>query len=140
MLKLKQIFQKNKAVTAKTPLFMIVLLFVVAILFVLTWASDRAVLNRNDVFSILMVSTKKRYSSFLKKIFAFQKIWIKVNVLKRFKTFTDCHIKICRSLKQRAILKIPNTVKNLCSFPWLQPYSGWKVEGGQKGPLPISPL
>ena len=73
MLKLKQIFQKNKAVTAKTPLFMIVLLFVVAILFVLTWASDRAVLNRNDVFSILMVSTKKTILQFFEKDFCFPK-------------------------------------------------------------------
>ena len=89
---------------------MIGLYFVVAILFVLTLASDRAVLNKNDVFSILVVSTKKRYSSFLKKVFVFQKIWIKVNVLKTFKIFTDCHIKTCRSLKRRAILKIPSTV------------------------------
>ena len=27
-----------------------------------------------------------------------------------FKISTDCHIKICRSLKRRAILKIPSTV------------------------------
>ena len=40
MLKLKQIFQKNKAVTGKTPLFMIGP----------TLASDRAVLNGNDGF------------------------------------------------------------------------------------------
>ena len=33
--------------------------FVVAILFVLTLASERAVLNGNDVFSILVVSAKK---------------------------------------------------------------------------------
>ena len=26
-----------------------------------------------------------------------------------FETFTDCHIKTCRSLKRRAILKIPST-------------------------------
>ena len=42
--------------------------FVVAILFVLKLASDRAVLNGNGVFSILMLSTKKRYPSFLKKV------------------------------------------------------------------------
>ena len=41
----------------------------VAILFVLTLASDRAVLNGNDVLSILVASTKKRYSSVLKKVF-----------------------------------------------------------------------
>ena len=45
--------------------------FVVAILFVLTVASDRTVLNGNDAFSILGVSTKKRYSSFFEKCFHF---------------------------------------------------------------------
>ena len=36
------------------------------------------------------------------------------------KIFTDRHIKACRSLKRRAILKIPSTVfyKNLCSLCW----------------------
>ena len=84
--------------------------FVVAILFVLTLTSDRAVLNGSDVFSILVVSTKKRYSSFLKKVFVFQKICFKVKVLKTFETLTDCHIKTCRFLKRRAILKIPSAV------------------------------
>ena len=70
----------------------------------------RAVLNGNDVFSILMVSTKKLYSSFSKRVFVFQKICFKVKVLKKFETFTDCHIKTCRSLKRRAILKVPSTV------------------------------
>ena len=67
----------------------------VAILFVLTLASDRAVLNGNDVFSISVASTKKRYSIFLKKVFVFQEICFKVKVLKTFETFTDCHIKTC---------------------------------------------
>ena len=73
---------------------------------VLTLASDRAVLNRNDVFLILAVTTKKRYSSFLKKVFVFQNICFKVKVSETFESFTDCHIKTCRSLKRRAILKI----------------------------------
>ena len=64
VLKLKQVFQKNKVVPGKTPLFVIGP-------FVLTLASDRAVLNGNDVFSNLVVSSKKRYSSFLKKSFRF---------------------------------------------------------------------
>ena len=34
----------------------------------------------------------------------------KVKVLKTFKTSSDCHIKTYRSLKRRAILKIPATV------------------------------
>ena len=53
----------------------------VTILFVLTLASERAVLNENDVFSILVVGTKKRYSTFLKKVFVFQKICFKVKII-----------------------------------------------------------
>ena len=68
-----------------------------------------AVLYGNDAFSILVLPTKKQYSSFLKKVFVFQKICFKVKVLKMFKISTDCHIKTCRSHKQRAILKIPST-------------------------------
>ena len=61
-------------------------------------------------FQTLVVSTEKRYSSFLKKVFVFQKICFKVKVLKKFETFTGRHIKACRSLKRRTILKIPSIV------------------------------
>ena len=84
--------------------------FVLTILFVLTLASDMTVLHGSDAFSILVLSTKKRHSSFLKKVFVFQKICFKVKVLKSFKISTYCHIKACQSLKRRAILKISNTV------------------------------
>ena len=84
--------------------------FVVGILFVLTLTSDRAVLNENNMLSILVVSTKKQHCSFFKKVFAFQNICFKVKVLKTYETFTDCHIKTCRSLKRRAILKIPSAI------------------------------
>ena len=67
-------------------------------------------LYRNDAFSILLFSTKKRDSSFLKKIFVFHKICFRVKVLKACKISTDCHIKACRSLKRKAILEIPSTV------------------------------
>ena len=83
---------------------------VVTIQFVLALAPDRAVFDGNDVFSILVVSTKKRYSKFSKKVFVFQKICFKVKVSKTLDTFTGCHIKTCRSLKRRSILKIPSTV------------------------------
>ena len=66
-----------------------------------------AVLKGNDAFSILVVAAKKRYSSFLRKVFIIQKIRCKVKALKKFKISTDCHIKTSRSLKRRAILKIP---------------------------------
>ena len=67
----------------------------VTILFVLTLASDVVVLYENDGFSILVLSTQKPYSSFLKKVFVFHKIRFKVKVLKTFKIFNDCHIKAC---------------------------------------------
>ena len=46
-----------------------------------------AVLYGNDAFSILVLSTKKLYSSFLKMVFVFQKICFKVKVLKTFFNF-----------------------------------------------------
>ena len=58
------------------------------------------------MLSVLVLSTKKRYSSFLKNVFLFQKIYVEVKVLKSFKISSDCHIKACGSLKWRAILKI----------------------------------
>ena len=66
-----------------------------------------AVSYENDAFSILVRSTKKRYSSFLKKVFIFYDICFKVKVLKIFKIFTDRHIKICRSLKTEGYLENP---------------------------------
>ena len=42
---------------------------------------------------------KKKYSSFLKKVFVFQKICFKGKVLKTFRIFTDCYLKTCWSLK-----------------------------------------
>ena len=68
------------------------------------------VLNGNNVFSILVVSTKKCYPSFLKKVIIFQKICFKVKVLKTFETLTDGHIKTCRFLKRRIILKSASTI------------------------------
>ena len=46
---------------------------------------DMIVLYGNDAFSILVLSTKNQYSSFLKKVFVFQKVYFKVTVLKTFK-------------------------------------------------------
>ena len=62
--------------------------FVLTIQFILTFASDRALLYGNKAFSILVLSTKKQHSSFLKKGFVFKKICFKVKVLKSFKIFT----------------------------------------------------
>ena len=98
----------NKVITDKTPFFVMVH-FVLTTLFVLTLASDMAVLYWS-AFSILVLSTRKRYSSFLKRVFVFQKMCFKVKLLRSFKIFTDCHIKTCRSLKRTAIFKIPSAV------------------------------
>ena len=67
----KRFLNKNKTKkkgTGKTPFFVIGLLCT-PILFVTTLASDRAALYRYVAFSILVFSTKKRYS-FLKKVFS----------------------------------------------------------------------
>ena len=48
--------------------------FLLTIPFVLAFDSDMVLLYGNDTFSILVLSTKKRYSSCLKKVFDFQKI------------------------------------------------------------------
>ena len=59
-----------------------------------------ALLYGNDEFSILVLSTKKHYSSFFKKVLVFQKICFKVKVLIMFKMFTDCDIKTCHFLEE----------------------------------------
>ena len=78
-------------------------------LFASTLASYMIFLYGHDAFSILVLSTKKWHSIFMKKVFVFQEICFKVKVLKSFKVSTDCHIERCQSLKRRAILKIPST-------------------------------
>ena len=99
-----KIFKKNKVVTGKMSFH-----FVLPILFFLILAFGRAVLYGNIPFSISVLSTKKRYSSFLRKVFIFQKIYFKVKVLKYFKICRDCHIETYRPLKLWAILKIPRS-------------------------------
>ena len=71
---MEQIFQKRKVVTGKTPLFVIGP-FLVAILFVLTLASNRADLIKNDVFSILVVSTENGTRVFWKR-FSFSRDFV----------------------------------------------------------------
>ena len=92
--------------------------FVLLILFVLTLTFDRPVLYQNVAFSVIVLSTKKQCFSFLKKVLVFQKTYFKVKVLKTFKISSNRHLKTCRSLKRRSILKIPNPLfqRNLRSF------------------------
>ena len=68
-------------------------------------ASDRGFFTRR-VSKIF----KSNINNFLKKVLVFQKICFKVKVLKTFKISSDCDMKTYRSLKPRAILKIPTTV------------------------------
>ena len=69
------------------------------------FCSDRDSLYENVAFSILVFSTKKWYFNFLKRVFIFWKICLKVKLLKTLKISSDCHIKTFRSLKRRAIWK-----------------------------------
>ena len=59
------------------------------------------------MLSILVPSTKKQYSSFLKSLCFSENLFQSYQVLKSLKISSGCHIKACRSLKWRAILKIP---------------------------------
>ena len=54
---------------------------------------------------VFNLSTKKCFSSFLKRVSVFQKICLKIEALKSFKISSNCHIRTCWSLKRRAILK-----------------------------------
>ena len=49
--------------------------------------TDRSVLYRNVAVSFLQLSTKKRYSSFLKKVFVFQKIYFTVTSIEKVENF-----------------------------------------------------
>ena len=71
VLKLKQNLKKNEVIAGKFPFFAIGRFCTHYILFVLTMASDMTVVYGNDAFSILVLSTKKRYSSFHGKGFRF---------------------------------------------------------------------
>ena len=89
-------FLKNEVVTGKTPFFVIGPLSAHhSICLNIGFCYDSFV-QKWCVSNVL--STKIRPSSFLKKVFVFQKISFKVKLLKTFKFSTDCHIKTCRSL------------------------------------------
>ena len=71
-------FQKNKVVPGKICSFCNVSL-VLPILFVLTLVFDNTVMYGHVAFSVIVLSSKKRYSSFLKKDLVFQKTSFKVS-------------------------------------------------------------
>ena len=82
-----------KAIAYRFKNYKLQLYFTLPILFVLTLSSDRTVLYGSVPFSILVLSTKKRYNSFLKKVFLFQKFCFKIKLLKKFKISSNCDIK-----------------------------------------------
>ena len=57
-------------------------------------------LNMNILVVATSRSTQKRYSSFLNKVFVFQKICFKFKVMKTLKKSSDCHVKTCRLSNQ----------------------------------------
>ena len=101
-------FQKNKVVTGKTPFFMKCSIF----------TSDSICLNigfwlgrfvlKCCTFNLSTFNQKRQFS-FLEKVFLLQEMYFKVKVVKTFKISSGCHKKTYRSLKRRAILKIPIT-------------------------------
>ena len=91
---MNQNFQKDKVVTGKTLSFVIGSFCTHhSICLLASLAAGMVVLYGNDPFSILMLSTKKRYYNFLKKVFVFQKICFNAKVLNTLKISADCHIK-----------------------------------------------
>ena len=102
VLKLKQYFPQKKVVSGKAPFFVIGPICTPHSLCLNIGFWQSSFVGKCCV-SVLVLSTRKQYSSILKKVFVFQKICFKVKVLKKFK------IKTCQSLKRRAILKILST-------------------------------
>ena len=96
---LKLNFEKNIVISDKTPFS--VLCSPHSTVSILVF--HRGVLYENMTFSIIVLSTKRQCSVFF-LFFISQKTLFKVKALKNF--FSDCHMKICQSLKQRAVLKV----------------------------------
>ena len=65
-----------------------------------------AVLYENNPFSIQELLIEKTYSSFLKKIFFFQKISFKVKFLKSFKLFWKSLLPIFRRIYALTLLAL----------------------------------
>ena len=90
-------------VTGKTPFFAIGQFCTPHSIFLNIGFWQGSLLYGNVMVSALHL----RYSSFLKKLFVFQKICFRVKLVKTLKISSDYQIKTCRSVKQKAILKIP---------------------------------
>ena len=91
VLKLEQYFRKKKVVTGTT--FSVLSDF--SVLFVLAMASDIAVLYRNVILSILVLSTKNVSPVFWKGFAFFRRFILKLKYWNRSTFSSDCHIKTC---------------------------------------------
>ena len=93
---LSQLFMKG-FYTQKKIKWLVVKLFVICPfcticipnLSLLTLAFDRVVLFGSFAFSIVVLSTKKRYSIFLRKVFVLKEICFRAKVMKMFKIFNE---------------------------------------------------
>ena len=88
-------FSKNKGVHGKTLFFWQGQFCTPHSICLLTLVFDKTFLYENVTFSILILSSKKRYSSFLKKHLVFQKTCFKVKVMKLLKISGDYHVTTC---------------------------------------------
>ena len=87
--------EKDKVASGKIALFMIghFVHYVFPILFFLKIVGfARVVLFKSVAFSTVALSTKKRYSIFLRKFFVFQKNCFRGKVMKTFKISSDSFI------------------------------------------------
>ena len=110
---LKLNFEKNIVISDKTPFSVLCTPHSTVSILVF----HRGVLYENMTFSIIVLSIKRQCSVIL--FFIFQKTLFKVKALKTFRIFSDCHMKICQSLKQRTVLKVHIYVlPRNCSFCW----------------------
>ena len=85
------------------------------------------VLYENREFSILELPTKKRYSSFLKKVFPFLKIYFKVKVLKTFFPYTVLCCLFQNIYEVRTMTNFWGSKKSVFQI--------WQVKGQQKSIL-----
>ena len=77
--------------------------------FVLTLTLGIAVLYGNVALSMAELSNEKRYSNFKGRALVFQKTCLKSKVCVMLKISYHYYLKTCQSIKQRTILKTPNT-------------------------------
>ena len=102
---LKLNFKKNVVISDKIPFSVLCTPHSAVSILVF----HRGVLYENMTFLIIVLSTKRLLLYFF-LFFIFQKTTFKVKALKTFRILSDCHMKICQSLKQRAVLKVHSYV------------------------------